>query len=166
MGIENVKPLNIPEELWKFCDRKIIIDYCSNINGRWMLKDIDTIKSEINGEIYLDENSNHDKKYFMSEWIDNIDSEFRVFVFNGSIKGINCYLGNELILPDLDYIKKVVKTYNKRCYTLDVMVTENGKHTEILELHDFFSCGLYGFEDYSILPVMWNASIQDILRGV
>ena len=52
------------------------------------------------------------------------------------------------------------------CYTLDVCVTENRERTEIIELHDFFSCGLYGFEDYSVLPIMWISTITDLLKTI
>ncbi len=168
MGVKEVKPLNIPKELWRFCSRKIKIDYCNNVNGHWMLKDIDIIKCPKNGEVQftnskIESNVGY-KKYFLSEWIPEIDSEFRVFVFNKSIKGIRCYSGNECNFPDLDYIQSIVNVYNKRCYTLDVGVTKNGERTEIIELHDFFACGLYGFEDYSVLPIMWISTIADLLK--
>lgn len=38
-------------------------------------------------------------------------------------------------------------------YTLDVSVFNN--KTSIIEVHDFFSCGLYGFNDFRHLPFMF-----------
>lgn len=164
MGVQNVKPLNIPHELWKFCDRTVTVDYCSNVNGHLMLKDVDKIKSELNGEVWFNGDGGKDKKYFLTEWVDNVESEWRYFVFNGKIRGCQCYSGDSSLCPDKEYVQDVVKTYKKRCYTLDVMVSDGGKHTEILELHDFFSCGLYGFEDFSVLPAMWATAIADLLN--
>ena len=165
IGAENVKPLNIPKELWRFCDRHITIDYCSQVNGHFMLKDTDTIKAACNGEAYFNGDGGADKKYFLSEWVDNVESEWRVFVFNGDIQDVRCYSGDPWKIPDKQYVQEVVDTYSQirnTAYAFDVMVTD--KKTEILELHDFFSCGLYGFEDFRILPLMWRRSIDFILR--
>lgn len=165
MGVDNVKPLNIPKALWKFCDRHITIDYCSNVNGHFMLKDINTIKASCNGEAYFHVDGGAEKKYFLSEWLNGVKSEWRVFVFNGKIQAVHCYSGDPWLLPNREYVQKAVNTYSNirnTAYTLDVMVTD--KKTEILELHDFFSCGLYGFEDLRILPLMWRRLIDFILR--
>ena len=164
MGVAEVKPLNIPPELWKFCDRQIKLDYCSNINGHWMLKDTNEIKSAANGEVWFNGDGGNDKKYFLTQWVDDIDSEWRVFALNKSIRGIRCYSGDEFILPNREYIQSIVDSYDKKCYTLDVFVNDKGKHTEIMELHDFFSCGLYGFEDFSVLPMMWITTINELLN--
>ncbi len=163
MGIENVKPLNIPQELWKFCDRLVTVDYCVNVRGHLMKKDTDKIKDICNGETYIHENQIY-TRYFFSEWVDNIVSEWRVFVFNGEIQDIRCYLGDPWVIPDKHYVEEVVDVYSKirnTAYTLDVLVTD--KKTEILELHDFFSCGLYGFEDFRVLPLMYRRAISFIL---
>ena len=163
IGIKNVKPLNIPKELWHFCDREIAIGHTKDFNGVYMLKDLEVIKSEYNDCVKLNNNIYYpeDKEFFLSEWLNDVISEWRVFVFNGEIKDIKCYSGDFWKLPDKDYIEKIVKEYNNPSYTLDVMVTPN--KTEILELHDFFSCGLYGFED-TILPLMWKRSIKNIIK--
>ena len=39
-------------------------------------------------------------------------------------------------------------------YTLDVGINDNG--TFVIEVHDFFSCGLYGFSNHPILPQMFG----------
>ena len=39
---------------------------------------------------------------------------------------------------------------------LDVGVLQNGK-TVIVEMHEFMSCGLYGYEDKMLLPMLIKA---------
>lgn len=39
-------------------------------------------------------------------------------------------------------------------YTLDVGISD-GK-TVVIEVHDFFSCGFYGFSDHTIIPFMFS----------
>ena len=43
-------------------------------------------------------------------------------------------------------------------YTLDIGVKwkEGGNETFVIECHDFYSCGLYGFSDLNKLPFMFN----------
>lgn len=64
MGVDNVKPLNIPKELWEYCRHFVTVDYCSNVNGRFMLKDTSIIKADCNGECYFHGDGGSDKKYF------------------------------------------------------------------------------------------------------
>lgn len=161
MGVDNVKPLNIPRELWHFCERKVAIGRGCDFNGTYMRKDIDIIKSDDNGQVRLFNDENDTKECFFTEWLDDVESEWRVFVFNGEIRDIRCYSGDFWRIPDRQYIERVVKEYDNPSYTLDVMVTP--KRTEILELHDFFSCGLYGFDD-PILPLMWKRAVRNVME--
>jgi hypothetical protein len=39
-------------------------------------------------------------------------------------------------------------------YTLDVGINKNTNTVFLVEAHDFFSCGLYGFADHRIYPQM------------
>lgn len=179
MDADIPKPLNIPEELWSFVKRKVMLDKPINHTGTsfsMYVKSVDEIKSKVNGEYLLDGAFQGDTVYFMTEMVEPVVSEWRVFVYDRQILGIRCYSGDEWVLPKRDYIEDIVKVYDKRCYTLDVMVYEKQSNepwvnickgvnhvTDIVELHDFFACGLYGFEDLKNLPKMWMASIQDIL---
>jgi hypothetical protein len=47
-------------------------------------------------------------------------------------------------------------------YTLDVGVNNDG--TFVIECHDFFSCGLYGFAKLDILPPMFSQWYHEFLR--
>lgn len=49
-----------------------------------------------------------------------------------------------------------------QAYTLDVAVKEDGD-ADILELHDFFACGLYGFADPTALRKMTLLTQQKFL---
>ena len=93
----------------------------------------------------------------------DIDSEWRVFVFNQTLYGIQNYSGDFTMFPDVKLIKEMIKNYNNNgAYTLDIGINNDG--TFIIECHDFFSCGLYGFSDYKMLPLMfintWNKLIN------
>lgn len=130
-----------------------------------MSKSVTKIKDETNGEVFLSEkDSDSDEKRFLTEWVQDIKSEWRVFVFNKKVRGIQCYSGDEWTLPNKDYVERVVKSCDELSYTLDVMVRENGE-TDIVELHDFFACGLYGFEDHASLLNMWVSTIRKILKN-
>ena len=164
MGVKDIAPLNIPQVLWGYCKRKVMIDYTDGLYGHYMLKDMYRIKADCNGEVYFRNDGGRDRRYFLTKWVDDIEGEWRVFVFNRKIQGIRCYGGNELLVPDENYINDIISCYNKRVYTLDLFVRDKGKITDICELHDFFACGLYGFEDYRILPTMWISAIDDLLK--
>ena len=47
-------------------------------------------------------------------------------------------------------------------YTIDVAVLGN-KETVLIEVHPFFSCGLYGFADYRVLVDMFIITHKQII---
>jgi len=67
-------------------------------------------------------------------------------------------------ITDVKLINEMINEYKGKnlCYTLDVGVNDKG--TFILESHDFFSCGLYGFSDYRILPKMFIATWNKLIN--
>ena len=92
--------------------------------------------------------------FIVSEEIE-IESEWRAFVHKNKLVGLQNYLGDFTMFPDTNIISEMIKTYVDcpPAYTLDVGINkQNG--TFIIEVHAFFSCGLYGFNDYNILPKM------------
>lgn len=169
MGAKTPKPLNIPKELWKYVRRDIGIGTVAGpITEGWYAKSLSTFKDPRNGFVTA-------KDYFGKEEfqltfpVEHIASEWRCFVLDGELLGIRCYSGDEWVLPDYSYIQEIIKNYEKRSYTLDVMVSTYSKHklrqTDIIEIHDFFSCGLYGFEDYSKLIRMWTVTMKELLES-
>jgi hypothetical protein len=166
-NVLNVKPINIPSELFKdkYLKRECNLKNRSEIilNGKEkFIKSVDKIKEfteVIDNEKYIPEGN-----YFVSELID-IESEWRAFIFNNKLVGLQNYLGSFTTFPDLKIIDNMILDY-KNCppaYTLDVGIN-NVAGTFIIEVHNFFSCGLYGFADNKILPQMFIQSFKHEIK--
>lgn len=85
---------------------------------------------------------------FVSSLIkEKILAEWRVFVWRGRIRGYRPYALDHLIVPDERTVESMVAAYTDAppAYTLDVAVLDSGE-TVVIEVHNFVSCGLYGFE--------------------
>lgn len=148
------KPINIPKELLKkeFTNRNIIFGTEKDVTPDKFVKSTDKIKSFT--EYVRDTNEVPPGNYLISDIID-IDSEWRAFVHKGELVGLQCYSGDFTVFPDVKTIRDMISEYKSApvAYTLDVSVFNN--KTSIIEVHDFFSCGLYGFNDFRHLPFMF-----------
>lgn len=148
----SVKPVNIPDELLGsfFTGRKVFNGTEKDITGRSFVKSNDKIKSFTNICTEAPEGN-----YQISEVID-IDSEWRAFVYEGRLVGLNNYSGRFDLFPDVIKIKQMIAAYTKQpaAFTLDVAISN--EETVVIEVHDFFSCGLYGFDDHNVLPYMYS----------
>lgn len=149
---KTIKPINIPEVLldYEFTGRKVFNGIEKDINKEYFVKSNDKIKSftEITKKAPIG-------NYQISELID-FESEYRCFIYKDELVGIKNYTGDFKIFPDIVQIDSMIKTYKKTApiaYTLDVGIFKN--KTLIIEVHDFFSCGLYGFDDHRLLPYMF-----------
>lgn len=146
------KPKNVPDELlsYHFTGRDIFNGTEKDIKGKMFVKSNDQIKgfTAICNEAPIG-------NYQISSIIDDITSEWRAFVYNGKLVGLKNYTGRFDVFPDVDMINDMIKTYKSGpiAYTLDVGVVH--EDTFVIEVHDFFSCGLYGFNDHRILPHMF-----------
>jgi len=168
-NISNIKPLNIPQELMKpeYLKRwvKIIKTDVNTINAGntpIFVKDNSKIKGWTN---IVEYNRGYPPgEYIISEVVE-IDSEWRAFVFNNRLVGLQNYSGDFTMFPDVKLIKKMISDFNyNSAYTLDIGINEkNG--TFIIECHDFFSCGLYGFSDYKVLPLMFIDTWNKLIGG-
>lgn len=168
-GIENIKPLNAPLELMDtLYSGRIIKNY--NINEAaedlfkndfesstmLFVKSNDIIKDSRNG-IYksLDEIKKCGLSTVqISEYVD-ILSEYRCFIYENNLVGLQYYSGDFKIFPNIKKIESMIMEYSKSApisYTLDVGINDND--TFVIECHNFYSCGLYGFND-SRLPFMF-----------
>jgi len=154
------KPLNIPKELMQpeYLKRKVWVGNISenNTNKRLFVKDNTKVKGFT--DILAPGDTCPLSEYLISEVIP-IHSEWRCFVYNGMLLDIKNYQGDFARLPSIPVINKMIRDFSRvGAYTLDVGVNEEG--TFIIEAHPFYSCGLYGFEDYQKLPLMlisgWN----------
>jgi len=154
------KPKNIPEELLdnRFTGRKVINGTNKDITGLSFVKSNDKIKSFTN---ICDEAP--EGNYQISELID-IESEYRCFVYKGELVGLKNYSGDFTIFPDITSIKQMIKQYitAPTAYTLDVGIS-NGE-TIVIEVHDFFSCGFYGFSEHKIIPFMFSRWFSEYIN--
>jgi hypothetical protein len=156
------KPINIPNELitttWNFTHRHVFngthLDI-KDLEGKWFVKSNDKIKGF--AEV-LTCDANHinnipEGNYQISRYI-TIESEWRCFVYDGKLVGLQNYCGEFTKFPNVQQIEKMIKAYKSApiAYTLDVGV--EGMLTFVIEVHDFFSCGLYGFSNLAIYPNM------------
>jgi len=107
-----------------------------------------------------------DDYYLISEVVD-IKSEWRCFVFNNELVGVQNYGGNFTLFPDIELVKYMIRYYKYNgapgAYTLDIAINDKG--TFLIEIHPYVSCGNYGFSDYRIIPQMfvtaWNYFINN-----
>jgi len=165
------KPVNVPECLFNYANRQIFngtnMDL-EGLEGRWFVKDNDKIKGitkEVLNPDILSVPPNG--KYQISKYI-SIESEWRVFVYKGKMQGLQHYIGDFTLFPDVGEIRKMIRRYEDSktapmAYTLDVGVNPIVEvdasiynQTFVIEVHDFFSCGLYGFSNHAILPSMFG----------
>jgi len=147
------KPINVPKELAgvEWSGRKIINGTEKDISGLKFVKSNDKIKSFTK----LCDRAPKGN-YQISDLID-IKSEWRAFVYEGRIVGLQNYSGEFDVFPDVNRIKRMINIYKSQpiVFTIDVAITEKNE-TVVIEVHDFFSCGLYGFSDHRILPFMFS----------
>ncbi|WQJ53458.1 MAG: hypothetical protein [Wendovervirus sonii] len=162
-----IKPLNVPKWAKDFSNIYVIntINDLPDIeisdSHRMFMKSTDIIKSPANGFI-----SSKDEIIEHVQLMPEMDilSEWRIFVHNGKFVDIKNYSGNPFIFPDINVINEIEGNVPFRFEgTVDIVVTDEGK-TKVLECHDFFSCGLYGFSDYNVLPSMLWRTWKKIIK--
>lgn len=159
------KPVNVPESLFHYAWRDIFNGTHDDINLGYFFKSNDKIKGPSG---YFDEHSVADippGNYQISKII-QIHSEWRAFIFHKELVGLQNYSGDFTIFPHIPTIKKMIKDFDGQpvAYTLDVGVDEEKDRTFVIEVHDFFSCGLYGFRDHSKYPYMLSQWFFEFIR--
>lgn len=158
-----VEPIQIPKALMKpeyLLRQAWYVDSTGNqrVPSDCFVKDISAYKA---GTLYgmgvLPEG-----KYFLSEKV-SILSEYRVFVFNSEVRGVKHYSGDAWVLPDKATVLAMVQAFEGApiAYTLDVAVTPYG--TAVVEVHHFYSCGLYGFDDPDLYN-MFSRAYKELAR--
>ena len=185
-SIPQMQPIEIPHCLRtpEFLKRKYEILRGEEVPkiGQFFVKNIDRLKGfvfigEIESLFNLKDTFSPDKiqpesLYQISEVVD-IKSEYRIYILNGKIYGIAHYNGDPLVLPDIQLLQKANLIYSMqkdypKSYTMDIMVSDKG--TAIIEIHTFFSCGLYqtvlgsdfmlGYEDAKNYVLRHNTKIM------
>lgn len=170
---EKMLPLEVPACLRRFVARDYdIMKGCEIPNdimenqGNYFFKDADTLK-KWNSSLEIGDVGRFiesDTNYVVSRKV-NFLSEYRVFVFEDEVQACQYYIGDPLLFPERKYIETLVSEYSNHkhpeAYTLDVGIFENksGYCTDIIEVHPFVACGLYGFSDRCI-PEMLEAGYE------
>lgn len=156
------RPRNVPLELikYKFTGRNIINGTSNDIKTLSFVKSNDRIKS------FTEICSSAPRGNYQISDIINIDSEWRAFVHRKELVGLQNYSGEFDVFPDVSKIKEMIDLYTTQppAYTLDVGISNN--NTVIIEVHDFFSCGLYGFSDLKRLPLMFINCFEEYIKCI
>jgi len=161
-----IKPIHIPPSLFKeeYLKRKCEILHHSQINITQdiFIKSIDVIKgftSIIKTKNQIPTSGN----YFISELI-NIDSEWRAFIYKNELVGLQNYLGDFTLFPNVKLIKEMIYNYKEApsAYTLDVGINENG--TFLIEIGEIFSSSLYGWSNHQLLPLMYKSWFRKCVK--
>lgn len=189
-GDSYIKPLEIPEFLRKdeYLKREYNICKFKDLpkTGTYFIKDASFLKNweartffmpflvDTIPKIQVDWDE-HD--YVCSEVLDTIYSEYRVLVFDDMIVGVQYYGGHSSVyagvlnFPDRNVIENIIDDIKKfklaegifpKSYTLDVAVTPRG--TLLLEVHNFVSCGTYGFCEKELI-YMYRDGIDFLLNN-
>jgi hypothetical protein len=165
------KPLNVPKELYHYAGREIFNGNhlaLEDSAGKFFVKSNDKIKGYYGIKDYnCREHHPYDipvGEYQFSDVI-NIDSEWRAFVYERKLVGLQNYSGDFTKWPNNNTIKGMIGNYKSApiAYTLDVGISDD-RGTFVIECHDFFSCGLYGFADHKILPYMFYKWFYEYLQ--
>lgn len=162
MGKGLVRPLNIPDALKPMLQRDLVEGTELEYDGqKWYGKDKDVIKASWNG-VFEQYHGSHNMQFTVYD--DSILAEWRCFVCEGEIADVRCYSGDPWLMPDKEYCTEAAKRLGETnpAFTLDVAVYMDG-HTDIIECHDFFACGLYGFEDSRLLLKMLKHTQRHLL---
>jgi len=194
-GVNNMNPIEVPTEmrLDKFLNRDYRIVSADEIPkaGRYFIKDVSKLKQfsycgEMEYFFYdgifetsdrrFDTKIHLDKEHlYQVSTILDILSEYRVYVFNDEIQGIQFYDGIPTIMPTPDEIKKIKEMINRyilcesrpKAYSLDIAIIRTKNDIErdvaVLEVHPFACLGLYGITG-SFLPMAYRMGIDWYLK--
>ena len=164
-----LQPTNVPEELFHYAGRQIFngdnLSFPHLVDGKFFFKSNDEIKgysgfydTGIPTEI-------PEGNYQISEFVSDITSEWRSFVYQGQLVGLHNYSGDFTRFPNVDIIHGMIKMYKSApiAYTLDVGISEE-RGTFVIETHPLISTGLYGMSEHKILPHMFYKCFREIIE--
>ncbi|MFA5366361.1 MAG: ATP-grasp domain-containing protein [Dehalococcoidia bacterium] len=177
------KPKNVPPELMLPCYTQRVIFNGNHMDledrkGVWFIKSNEKIKGYSNLCDFNHFKFNEDfpdippGNYQISEYVE-IGSEWRAFVYKDKLVGLQNYSGDFTLFPNIEKINAMIGAYAYApapiVYTLDIgvkRINEYSSHTStfVIEVHDFFSCGLYGFSDLNLLPHMFHRWFNEYLK--
>ena len=152
-GIPIPAPINVPSDLWTICGLRPRLVKSEKCLGKdCFVKSADQIKHPLNGVMSKTPSSG---LWQVTDLVsEGFVSEWRCFVFNQRLLDVKNYSGDWYKVPDKLFILEAIDLWKSAppAYTLDIGVTNNGN--SIIECHNFYSCGLYGFSFRSKYPQM------------
>ncbi len=163
----NLKPINIPVELFGFAGRFVMNGNDKDImklDGIFFIKSNDVFYEHFN---ILDTNANIIKipigNYQISEYVD-ISNKWRAFVYDKKLVGLQNYDGDFTKFPNVKKILGMISSYKSSpiAYSMDVFVNNND--TYLFNVNNFTSCHLYGFFNYKLLPVMFSRWFYEYVK--
>ena len=185
---KHMEPIEIPSFLRtnEFLNRKYkIVNYNDllKLNGKHFIKNISKLKSftsiidfdvtniEDTDLIKVEDYKNH--KYSVQE-IKEFNAEYRILVNDSEVVAVQYYNGNNpLLFPNAKFVQNIVskmmihkQLYGEelpRSYTIDIGVDKNNINY-LLEIHNFISCGTYGFQSSELLNMYQNGINFEIDR--
>ena len=169
-----LKPINVPVELFSYAKRDIFNGNqtsLENFGGKYFVKSNDKIKSF--AEIIECRTDSVETTYStpipvgnyqFSQYI-NIDSEWRAFVYNKKLVGLQNYCGEFTKFPSVSKIKEMIDAYVSApiAYSLDIGINDFG--TFPIECHNMVSVGLYNFNDLNILTNMFYSAFKELISN-
>jgi len=167
-GFDIPSPINIPSNLnnWDILNRTI--NYTNDLNEIKVgdfVKSMTKVKGGFTGILYSenDKISLPQDDYLVSEFVD-FESEWRAFISYGKIQDVRQYLGDYWVTPNVSIIQHVIGLYKDApsAYTIDVGVSDD--KTSLIEIHNFYSCGLYGFSIRKA-AMMWISWWNEFLKN-
>lgn len=168
LGIEPPKYLGYPDELKPWLKRDIKVLKFQDLPNTYpyFIKPYMGVK-QFTGDIIEKESNLQTIKHFdnlpddynelvyCSDCIDII-SEYRCFIFENKLMGIQYYKGDFKQYPNVDEIENMISSWQTSpvAYTLDVGVLKDGS-TALVEVNDMWAIGSYGFNsrDYTLMCV-------------
>lgn len=169
LRIKKLYPINIPESLISYCNRKIWTSTKKDLNYPIFIKPLKEhklfqgtlLEKECNLSLLYPE-IKEDTELLCSEPV-NFISEYRTFVYKNELVSLKHYYGDVGMFPNINIIKQAILDYKDSpiAYVIDFGITDKGD-TILVEVNDFYSCGTYGFtgEEYAkMLVSRWKEII-------
>jgi hypothetical protein len=164
-GID-LKPINVPECLFPYSNRKIVnlqrkeygrIPEIFQDDRRLFIKCNNTVKHKmlLNSYRVVDSKFINSDNVQVSEIIE-VEAEYRCFIYEDKLIDVRRYSGDFTLFPDIAIVRKMIEVYkpkSPKTYTLDIGINKDGVNF-VIEVHDFYSCGLYGFNNLQHYPYM------------
>jgi ATP-grasp domain, R2K clade family 2 len=178
LGVTIPEPIDYPDELESYFDRKIFLSTMGWVREQIHKKSNPFFVKPYEQKSFLAfEAQGRDCLLFYGHvpdsekvWISDIkefESEYRCFIHRGKLIGMKHYLGNFKIFPNISDIENMISLYQHSplAYGLDVGIVK-GK-TILVEVNDSFALGNYGWytTNYcSMLESRWLELTKELYK--